>query len=253
MNAIAVLHGLSLGSYLGAGALVASSLAVGRPNVPRSGVLLIAAGVLVHAAALVYFVLHFAELPLVGMAASLSTLAFLIGALLLGMAMLREVRPLALVLIPLIAMLLAVALTMGVSPAGAPSQFGGIWFTAHVMLAFISYACLALAFAAGLLYLLQFRALKGKKFGRAFRFLPPLESLDRVRQRMLLTGWPALTFALFLGWAWTVRFRNSWAAGNPQVIWGVITWFVFMAALAARAGRSGSERRAAAASVIGFI
>lgn len=248
-----MLHGLSLGSYLGAGALVASSLAVGRPNVPRSGVFLIGAGVAVHAAALVFFVLRFAELPLVGMAASLSTLAFLIGASLLGAAMLREVRPVALVLIPLIATLLAIALTLGVAPGGMPSQFGGVWFAAHVVLAFIGYACLALAFAAGLLYLLQFRALKGKKFGRTFRFFPPLETLDKLRQRVLLTGWPALTFALLLGWAWTVRFRNSLAAGNPQVIWGVVTWFVFVAALAARAGRSGSERRAALISVAGFI
>src|SRR5262245_24894596 len=208
MNAIALLHGLSLLSYLGAGALVASSLASGRTTVPRSGVLLIGAGVLVHALALTFFVLHFAELPLVGLAASFSSLAFLIGAVLLLTALLREARPVALVMIPLIALLLAVALTLGVAPAGTPGQFGGLWFVAHVLLALTGYACLALAFAAGLLYLLQFRALKGKRFGRAFRFLPPLETLDRLRQRMLLSGLASLSLALVLGWAWTVRFRN---------------------------------------------
>jgi HemX protein len=250
MNAVAFLHGLSLVSYLGAGGLVAGSLAAGRSTVLRGAVGLIATALVFHAIAIVSFVLRFGELPLVGLAASFSSLAFLIGASLLAAALLREIRPLALVLIPLIALLLAFAITLGVAPSGASSQFRGIWFTAHVVMGFVGYACLAVAFAAGLLYLLQFRALKDKRFGRAFRFFPPLDTLDRVRQRVLWTGLPALSFALILGWAWTVRFQNSLAAGNPQVIWGVVTWAVFAAALAAR--WKGDERRAAAASVVGF-
>jgi HemX protein len=249
MNAIAFVHGLSLASYLGAGGLVAGSFATGR-SVLRGPVALISLAVAAHALGIVLFVLRFGELPLVGLAASFSSLAFLIGASLLVAALLREIRPLALVLIPLISILLAVAITLGIAPSEASSSFRGVWFVAHVVLAFIGYACLAVAFAAGLLYLLQFRALKDKTFGRAFRFLPPLETLDKVRQRVLLTGLPSLTFALALGWAWTVRFQNSLALPNPQVIWGVVTWVVFVAALASR--WRGGERNAAAASVAGF-
>jgi ABC-type transport system involved in cytochrome c biogenesis permease subunit len=253
MNAIAALHGLSLIAYLLAGARIASSLAGGHTSVPRSGVGLIGVGVITQLIGLTMFVLRFAELPLVGLAASFSTLALLIGGFLLATAVRREVRPLALVLIPLVALLLAVALTLGITPGTQANPFGGLWFVAHVVLALIGYACLALAFAAGLLYLVQFRALKGKNFGRAFRFFPALETLDKLRQRVLLAGLPALSLALLLGWAWTVRFRNSFAAENPQVIWGVVTWFVFVAALAARSGGAGAERRAAVASVGGFI
>ncbi|MGH7466890.1 MAG: cytochrome c biogenesis protein CcsA [Longimicrobiales bacterium] len=253
MNAIAALHGVSLLAYLLAGARVASSLATGQRNVPRSGVGLIGIGVSAQLLGLTFFVVRFAELPLVGLSPSFSTLALLIGGFLLATAILREVRPVALVLIPLVALLLAVALTLGITPGTQPSTFGGLWFVAHVVLALIGYACLALAFAAGLLYLIQFRALKAKKFGRAFRFFPPLETLDKLRQRVLWAGLPALTVALILGWAWTVRFRNSLAAENPQVIWGVVTWFVFVTALAARTGGAGAERRAALASVCGFL
>ncbi len=251
MNAMAFLHGFSLASYLVAGGLVAGSLAAGRSTVLRGAVTLIALAVASHAIGIALFVLDFGELPLVGLAASCSSLAFLIGASLLGAALLREIRPLALVLIPLIALLLALSITLGIVPSGVSSPFRGAWFVAHVVLAFVGYACLAVAFAAGLLYLLQFRALKVKKFGRAFRFLPPLETLDRVRQAVLLGGLPALTLALTLGWAWTVRFQNSLATQNPQVIWGVVTWVVFVAALMSR--RRGGERFAATASVAGFI
>jgi ABC-type transport system involved in cytochrome c biogenesis permease subunit len=42
-------------------------------------------------------------------------------------------------------------------------------------------------------------------------------------------------------------------AGNPKVVWGVITWLVFIAALAARAGRGApGARRGALVSVVGF-
>ena len=252
MNSIVLLHGLSLAGYLAAGASVAISLAAGERTAPRIGVVVIGLAVLAHAIGLALFTARFGEFPLVGMAASLSTLAFLMGAALFGAMLLRAVRPVALVLIPLIAVLLAISLTLGLVPGGTPSQFRGIWFTAHVVLALAAYSCLALAFAAGLLYLLQFRALKGKHFGRAFRFFPPLETLDRLRQGALWTGLPTLTFALLLGWAWTVRFHNSLATQNPQVIWGVVTWFVFSAALAARRGGAGAERRAANAAVAGF-
>jgi HemX protein len=252
MNSIVLLHAISLVAYLGAGASVAVSLAAGQRTAPRFGVVLIGVAVVAQAIGLALYTARYHELPLVGLAASLSTLAFLIGAALFGATLLRAVRPVALVLIPLIAVLLAISLTLGLVPGGAPSQFRGIWFAAHVMLAFAAYSSLALAFAAGLLYLLQFRALKGKNFGRAFRFFPPLETLDRLRQGALWTGLPTLTFALLLGWAWTVRFHNSFAPQNPQVIWGVVTWFVFIAALAARRGAGGAERRAATVAVAGF-
>jgi HemX protein len=253
MTSITVLHGASLLSYLGAGGLAMSSLAAGHRNVPRAGVALIATALLVHAAGLIVYTVRFAELPLVGLGASLSTLAFLIGAALLGAAALRSVRPLALVLIPLIAILLAGALTLGLAPGRTVSQFRGVWFAAHVVLAFLGYASLAVAFAAGLLYLVQWRALKGKNFGRAFRFFPPLETLDRLRQSALFLGFFALTFALTLAWAWTIRFLNTLATENLQVIWGVVTWLVFSAALLSRAGGGGAERRAAATVVAGFF
>jgi ABC-type uncharacterized transport system permease subunit len=252
MNSIVALHVASLIGYLAAGAVVASSLAKGQRTAPRAGVVLIACALVLHGIGLALFTTKFGELPLVGLAASLSTLAFLIGAGLLGAVLLRAMRPVALVLIPLIALLMAIALTLRIVPGGEDFQFRGIWFVAHVVLAFVAYSSLALAFAAGLLYLFQFRALKGKHFGRAFRFFPPLETLDHLRQGSLWIGLPTLTFALLLAWAWTVRFQNSLTPQNPQVIWGVVTWIVFAAALVARRGGAGAERRAANAAVAGF-
>jgi HemX protein len=158
------------------------------------------------------------------------------------------------VLVPLTAVLLAIALFIGPAPSGEPLAFSGVWFSFHVLLAFIGYAGLAVAFAAGLLYLLQFRELKGKRLGRVFRFFPSLPALDTIGRRGLLVGFAALSAALLLGWAWTIRFRSTFAVSEPEVIWGMLTWLTFAAALAIRYGNGpNTERRAAFVTVIGFV
>ncbi|MBI4408322.1 MAG: cytochrome c biogenesis protein CcsA [Gemmatimonadetes bacterium] len=250
---VTALHALALALYLASEIMLAASLVGGRRGAPRWGTALVAGAVAVHAVGLAAYALRYGELPLVGLAASLSTLAFLIGVLLLGVAVVRDAGPVGLVLLPIVALLLVVAHILGIAPAGEPPAFRGLWFALHVVLAFLGYAGLALAFAAGFLYLLQFRALKGKRFGKSFRFFPALETLDRLGARALVVGFPALSLGLALGWAWTVRFQRSLAAADPQVIWGVLTWIIFLLALGARRSGAGGDRRGALASVVGFL
>jgi HemX protein len=249
---VLLLHTLALLSYLLAGGVVAVTFATDRVTVPRASAALLAGGVGIHALALAAFVVRFAELPLVGLAPSFSTLAFLIGGFLLVATVAGEGRPVGLVLIPLIGVLLGAALVLGIAPAGEPLAFRGVWFAFHVVLAFIGYAGFAVAFAAGLCYLLQFRQLKGRHFGRVFRFFPALPTLDRLGRWGVLIGFPALTAALLLGWAWTARFRQTLAFTDPKIGWAVFTWLLLGSVLLARRGGAAGERRGAALSVVGF-
>lgn len=252
MEMVALLHGLALVLYIASAGVLAGSLAGGRASVPRGVERLVVGAFAVHGAALTAFVLAYGELPLVGLSPSFTTLAFLIALFLLIAAIFREARTLGLVLIPLIALLVGVATVIGVAPTGEPLAFRGAWFHFHVTLGLLGCAGLAVAFASGLVYLLQFRELKGKRFGRVFRFFPSLDTLDRVGRRALAIGFAALTMALVLGWAWTIRFMDSLAIGEPEVIWGMGTWLTFAAVLVARRGGAARCRRGALASVIGF-
>jgi HemX protein len=251
---VTALFATALVLYLGASGSLAASFAGGRVAASRTGVLLTVGALMLHGLGLIVFTAAHAELPLVGLAPSLTTLAFLIALFLLASSVPSESRPIGLVLVPLVAVLLGIALVLGIAPAGEALAFSGLWFSFHVLLAFIGYAGLAVTFAAGLLYLLQFRELKGKRLGRVFRFFPSLPVLDSLGRRGLAVGFPALSLALLLGWAWTVRFHRTFAPSDPQVIWGVLTWFVFAVVSGVRLRRSpGTERRAAFASVVGFI
>ncbi|HEX6940325.1 MAG TPA: cytochrome c biogenesis protein CcsA [Longimicrobiales bacterium] len=250
---VVLLHGVALVLYGIAAGVLVRTLAGGGARAPRGGEALLAVGVAAHGGGLTAYAFRFGELPLVGLAPSFSVLAFLIAGFLLAIAVFREARAVGLVLLPFVVLVLATALLLGIAPAGEPLAFRGPWLYLHVVLAFIGYAGLAVAFAAGLVYLLQFRELKVKRFGRLFRFFPSLDTLDVLGRRAVGIGFPALSLALALGWAWTVRFRRSLAIGEPEVIWGVLTWLTFLMVLVARGGGAARGRRGALASVVGFV
>lgn len=224
-----------------------------RRVLPPLGTAVAAAGLVVHTAAIASFLSRWGELPLVGLGPSLSTLAFLIAVGSMIVTTIGGVGPLGLVLVPVVAALLGAALLIGIQPVGEPMTFGGIWFVLHVVLALVSYAALTVAFAAGLMYLVQFRELKSKRFGAIFHVFPPLETLDQVGRRALLVGFPALTLALVVGGAWAVRFPAPGGPGNSHIVWGVLTWIVFVSAMVARLGSGRTAHRGALASVLGFM
>jgi ABC-type transport system involved in cytochrome c biogenesis permease subunit len=250
---IGLFHTAALLCYVASAALLAAAFA-GRSVAARAALPVAAAGAVLHACALVSFTRTFGELPLVGLAPSLSSIAFVIVAFVLLSAVLSNARPLAMIVLPVVSLLVAGSLLLGLQPTGQPMAFRGTWFALHVIFAFAAYAGLTVSAAAGVLYLLQFRELKGKHLGRIFRFFPPLPTLDRIGKAGLLVAFPALTIALLVGWGWSLRFGNAVNAENAQVIWGVLTWMVFGLIVVLRAPRTpGRERRGALASVVGFV
>ncbi|MDX1568137.1 MAG: cytochrome c biogenesis protein CcsA [Longimicrobiales bacterium] len=249
-----MIHFLALLLYIGAFVFWSRALWRG-PRGSETGVAfaLSAAGVAVHALALVQYTLDSGELPLAGLAPSLSTLALIIGLGLMGTLVLGEASRVGIVLVPLIVLLEGTAAFMGVTPrAGPPLDFQGVWFSLHVTLAFAGYGGMAVAFAGGLLYLIQFHELKDKHLGRLFRFLPPLTTLDRLVKTGITVGIISLGLALILGWAWTVRFRGTFQVWDPKVAWGVFSWGMLVTAMGFRLGAGRKERRGALAAVVAF-
>jgi HemX protein len=245
---VEALHIAAIALYALAAALLIASLARGdERRLPMLATVLLGLGVAVHAAGLTVFTVQWGELPLVGLGPALSSLAFLLGMGTVIAATIGHAGTVGIVLAPLVTVLAGVGLAMRVQPVGEELAFRGVWLVLHILFAFFGYVGLTLAFAAGLMYLLQFRELKSKHFGAIFRFFPPLDTLDRLGRKGVLVGFPFLTLALLLGWAWIARFQDPGAVGNPKILWGVLSWFILLVAMLA-----GQGRRAALVSVIGF-
>lgn len=244
------LHIGALTGYVAAALVLSRSLAAGDRTAPRSAAALATAGAALHVAATAAYTVRFGELPLVGIGPSLSVLALLSALLTVVLLWMRDVRPIGVVLLPLASVLLALALLLGVEPSRGDLAFRGLWFSLHVLFTMAGYACFAGAFAAGLLYLIQHRELKGKRFGRMFRFFPPLATLGHWQRRAIELSLIALTVGLLVGWGWTTRFAPL-PVTHPKVIWAAISWVSIVAALAAHSGAA-RERRGALASVVAF-
>ena len=253
-HVILFLHLAALAGYLGAWAVFLKGYREGVTEQADLGYRVALGSAVGHLAALALFVVAHGTLPLVGLGPASSTLALVIALLVVLAGFLREeARPSMLFVMPMTILLLGEAVAVGVDPSASTRAFRGPWFVAHVGTVFIGYAGLALASAAAAMYVLQFRTLKRKDFGRAFGFLPSLETLDGLNRVGLSVGYPALTLGLIAGWSWTLTYGRGWELGRPEVIFGVLTWVLYLAAVASRLAPGGRGERAAHATVAAFV
>ncbi|MBE0596166.1 MAG: c-type cytochrome biogenesis protein CcsB [Desulfuromonadales bacterium] len=153
---------------------------------------------------------------------------------------------------------LALVLMIGSSaaPAGPPEinpLLQSWWFPVHVTLAFLGNAVFAVAFIAGIMYLLQERMLKSKKFSGLFYRLPSLETLDSINYKCLSFGFPLMTMGIITGAVWANSAWGGYWRWDPKETWALITWFLYAALLHGRLTVGWRGRRAAIFAIVGFV
>ena len=126
------------------------------------------------------------------------------------------------------------------------------WFPVHVTLAFLGHAVFAIAGAAGIMYLLQERMLKSKKFSGLFYRLPSLDTLDSMNYKCLTFGFPLMTMGIISGAIWANSAWGGYWRWDPKETWALITWFLYAALLHGRLTIGWRGRRAAIFAIIGF-
>jgi len=121
----------------------------------------------------------------------------------------------------------------------------------HISLATIGVAIFLLAMVVAIMYLVEDRNLKRKRFdGILFRRGVALETLDMLSHRLVLVGFPIFTLSLMLGVVWVSQ-RSS-GFGRPEYPFAAITWSAFAALIVARTTSGWRGRRAAWLTVVGF-
>jgi ABC-type uncharacterized transport system permease subunit len=138
-----------------------------------------------------------------------------------------------------------------VVPGGENAPPGGLGVM-HVFLATLGVAAFALAAAIEIVYLVQARRLKRKRFDRLGGGNAPLESLDRLAARIVSIGFPVFTLALVTGAVWVARLGLVRVGSRPEYVLAVASWLAFGILLVARAGAGWQGRRAAWLTVAGF-
>ncbi len=156
------------------------------------------------------------------------------------------VSPLAVVF-----MLVSSILPESVIPKSAILQSG--WVVLHIAALFCANAIFALAFCAGVMYLLQERHIKRKQFGFLYPRLPSLERLDKLNHLCLITGFPLMTVGLVTGFAYaSTAWRSPWS-WDPKEVFALVTWLIYAVLLHERLAVGWRGRRAAWLAIFGFV
>ena len=99
--------------------------------------------------------------------------------------------------------------------------------TVHVVTALLGVSLFAVAALVAVMYLLQEREVKGKRFGALFLRLPSLATLDTLNQRLVRLGFVVYTVALLTGSGMAkVVWKSAWQ-WDPQQVTSLVIWMTY--------------------------
>jgi cytochrome c-type biogenesis protein CcsB len=223
-----------------------------RKPLSRLGTVALAAGFILHTLALISRYIEAGYAPITNLHESLSFFSWAIVGVYLILYLKYRVDVLAAFISPMAAVLIILASLFPKEILPVAPVLNSFWLPIHVTLAFIGDAMFALAFAAGVMYLIQERQIKSKKIGPFYYRLPALKVLDDLSYRCLTLGFPLLTLGIITGSVWAESAWGSYWSWDAKETWSLITWFLYAALLHGRLTVGWRGRRAAIFAIVGF-
>ncbi len=126
------------------------------------------------------------------------------------------------------------------------------WLGVHTTLSVLGDAAFAFAFIVSIMYLIQERQLKAKRWGAIFHRLPSLEVMDTLGYKAISFGWPLFTLGMITGSLWAESAWGTYWSWDLKETWSLITWVTYLVLLHLRTiGWRG--RKMAFLSIVGFV
>jgi cytochrome c-type biogenesis protein CcsB len=127
------------------------------------------------------------------------------------------------------------------------------WIYIHSTVAFLAYAAFFLTFISGVLYLIQEKELKNKRFRFLYFRLPSLQVCDDLLHRSLYVGFIFMSITILTGALWAQQAWGHFWSWDPKETASLISWGIYLFLLNYKFTAHWSCRRAAYLSIIGFI
>ena len=232
------------------------ALTTKRPVMRKTALVALAIALGAHTSWLVIRGIHTGRCPLVG---TQEMCAFLSWGLVLSTLIAYRwyhANALKAFIFPIVLVLAAIA---AISPGDADqtqefsNTLQSFLLPAHVGLLLLAYASFFVSFGAGVMYIIQERELKHKRFGTIFYRLPSLDTCDAISSRSMAIGFVFMTLGIVGGlWYSYSRYHIYWQAG-PLQIFSVVTWLLYLIIIQSRINAGWGGRAAALASILSFI
>ncbi|HEX9618765.1 MAG TPA: cytochrome c biogenesis protein CcsA [Polyangiaceae bacterium] len=136
------------------------------------------------------------------------------------------------------------------TPAVQPDNVSRTLLALHVTANLLGFGLFLLAGGAGAFYLVSERRLKQKRSGGKSR-LPPLDALDLTEHRLLLAGFPLLTFGAISGAVFVAQLGAIEEGTLLRAALSYVTWTLLAVMLTLRVVAGWSGRRAAYGALAG--
>jgi ABC-type uncharacterized transport system permease subunit len=127
------------------------------------------------------------------------------------------------------------------------------WLFLHIVSLLAAYAALIFSLMANFLYLVQERRLKSKTHAGFLRWLPPLDTMERIASRSLLVGFHFMTLGLLAGSLIAQESVGAAYFKDPKVLLSFAMWALYLAMLFVRRQVGLRGRRAVYLSSIAFL
>ncbi|HEU4387853.1 MAG TPA: cytochrome c biogenesis protein [Blastocatellia bacterium] len=138
-------------------------------------------------------------------------------------------------------------------PDGINEPLQRILFPVHAGLILLAFAAFFISFGAGLMYIIQERELKHKRLGAIFYKLPSLEKCDAISFKSMTAGLILLTVGILAGIAWSKAKYAVYWHNDPEEVIALVIWLIYLLIIQSRLSAGWGGRRAAVASIIGFV
>jgi HemX protein len=128
------------------------------------------------------------------------------------------------------------------------------WTSVHAALMALSYGAFGLSSVAALMYLTQEHDLKLHKIKALFSLLPPIQRLEFVVGRLLLSGFALLTVGLIIGAYDLSRLSQPHNfRGDPKIVWSALVWMIYLGLIIMRWKFAQGGRRFALGAIGSFV
>jgi HemX protein len=101
----------------------------------------------------------------------------------------------------------------------------------HIILALLAYGMCSLSFVLSVMYIIQYRLLKKKKWNKHLRRLGELSKLERVTYYLNVIGVPMLLVSLIIGTVWATIKLESFHWYDPKIIGSMIVVISYLVLL----------------------
>ena len=223
-----------------------------RELLAKIAYLSLSAGFVLHSIGFILRYIEAGHTPITNLYESLSFFAWAIIGVYLAFYWKYRVKALGPIIstLGLILMIPAMALSKEILPLAPVLR--SYWLPIHVIFAFLGNAIFALAFCAGIVYVIQEHQVKSKHIGPLSQWLPSLGVLDEINYKALTFGFPLLTIGIITGSIWAQYAWGSYWSWDPKETWSLITWCLYAALLHQRLTVGWRGRKAAIMAIIGF-